>query len=151
MEDFLDLLSNLGRIASSLSGIIVLLGSFLTMSKSTRAIVKRKVQEFSGISEVKKEIANQSEKLTNHIAEYEKSREEIKKIENGIECTLRKDIIRHCNTCLSAGYITLEDLQSLDAEFESYVSLGGNNFVHDYVERAKKLEIRDAPSLFKGF
>lgn len=151
MEEFLGVLKDIGGVASSLSGIIVLIGSFLTMSKRTRAVVKEKVQEFAGISEIKKEISEQSKRLTDHIDEYEKSREEVKKLESGMECILRKDIVRHCNTCISAGYITPEDLEALDAEFDSYVSLGGNKFVHDYVERAKKLPIKDVPSLFKGF
>lgn len=151
MEEFLRVLKDFGGIASSLSGVIVLIGSFLTMSKKTRTIVKEKVQEFAGISEIKKEISNQSGRLTDHIDEYEKSIEEVKKLESGMECILRKDIVRHCNTCISAEYITSEDLEALDAEFDSYVSLGGNKFVHDYVERAKKLPIKDAPSLFKGF
>ena len=150
MEEFLGVLKDIGGVASSLSGIIVLIGSFLTMSKRTRTVVKEKVQEFAGISEIKKEISNQSGRLTDHIDEYEKSIEEVKKLESGMECILRKDIVRHCNTCISAGYITPEDLEALDAEFDSYVSLGGNKFVHDYVERAKKLQIKDVPSLFKG-
>ena len=69
MEEFLGMLKDIGGVASSLSGIIVLIGSFLTMSKRTRTVVKEKVQEFAGISEIKKEISNQSGRLTDHIDE----------------------------------------------------------------------------------
>lgn len=144
MEEILNLLDTFGGAASSLSGIIVLVGTILTMSKRTRDIVRKKLQDFVGISELKNDFKE-------HVDSNSSNKEKLEKLEKGMQCTLRKDIVRHCNSCISAEHITPEDLEALNAEFESYTNLGGNMFVHDYVEKAKQLPIKDGPSLFKGF
>lgn len=150
-NEVVTIVGTLGDLASSLSGIIVLAGTVFAMSRKTRDIFKDKMQEMLGIKDIKAEMVKQTGKLDEHIEKDKKKYEKIDNIGKGVECSLRKDIVRLCNACIEAEHITPDDLAALNAAFKSYTALGGNMFVHDYVEKVKDLPIQDGPSLFKGF
>lgn len=150
-SDFLSLIQTLGDAASSISGIIVLCGTFFALSRKTRDIFKQKMQSALGIDELNKKIDKQSKELEDHVAKDEAKYKKIDNIGKGMECSLRKDIVRLCNACIDAKHITPDDLAALNAAFSSYTALDGNMFVHDYVEKVKTLPIEDGPSLFRGF
>lgn len=150
-NELLSLIQTFGGAASSISGIIVLCGTFFALSRKTRDIFKTKLQSALGIDELNKKIDKQSVELENHVNNDRAKYQKIDNIGRGMECSLRKDIVRLCNACIEAKHITPDDLAALNAAFDSYTALDGNMFVHDYVEKVKDLPIEDGPSLFRGF
>lgn len=150
-NELLSLIQTLGGAASSISGIIILCSTFFAFSRKTRDTCKERLQNALGINELNKKMDKQSKELEDHIAKDEERYSKIDKIGKGMECSLRKDIVRLCNACIDAKYITPDDLAALNASFDSYTALGGNMFVHDYVEKVKALPIQEGTSLFRGF
>lgn len=152
MQALFDTIKLFGGVASAITGILALLGTLLAFSKTMRDKFKGWIREAVGIKEINDKLDEHKKALDEHVSKDAEKAEQIKTIGDGMECMLRTDIMRLCNACISAKYITTEDLEALTAAFNSYESLGGNMFVHNYFEKVNRLEIRDdKPSLNQGF
>lgn len=60
--------------------------------------------------------------------------------------TLRSLIVNNCKNYIRKGYVEFEELESINDNYESYKSLGGDSYVTSLVEKIRRLEIRDHDS-----
>lgn len=64
-------------------------------------------------------------------------------IKKAILCVLRNDILDIYDRCKESGKITHYQLQSIKYSYAIYKKLGGNSFVDEIIEKAKKFELID--------
>ena len=99
-----------------------------------------------------KDKSEAKDKLINDLVERE---DETRKLLRGIQKTLDEQrevnykqlkyfIVTGCTEAINKGYVTSEQLKSLEEMFEEYVAIyRGNGYVKGLMERVRKLDIKD--------
>lgn len=142
--EFLSVLTILNKWASLVLPILTLLGLIIP---KIRKWLKSKLQTFLGLDEIHKDIKNgfnKMDKLENQIEELKKSfnqhlDQDSEKIKAQL-ANLRDSLMRAFNFYISRGYITLEELTSLQEVYKSYRYFNGNGlFKKKWEEEILKL------------
>lgn len=68
-----------------------------------------------------------------------------KALENAMVAMMRDRIFQACRYHMSNGFITTGDLEVLNAMYESYHDLGGDQIATELVHRVNKLDIKVDP------
>lgn len=134
---FTDLLEFSSKISSSFMTILAFITILLGWKVKIKGGLKAMVRDAVGIEEIKQSLDENARLIK---AQSDSS----KRLQGAITCVLRKEIKDICEECIEKQYITNEELEMLTQEFDSYVKLGGNSFIHDLVDKAKGLPCRIA-------
>lgn len=132
-----ELLELSSKISSSFMTIIAFITILVGWKVKIKGGIKAMVRDAVGIDEIKKSLDENARLIK---AQSDASRN----VQGAIVCVLRKEIKDICEECIEKQYITNEELEMLTQEFDSYVKLGGNSFIHDLVDKAKGLPCRIA-------
>lgn len=149
----------LGDIVTILA-VIAAFYAFYKMIKELRKPREEKEKKINNdLSEHKKTLDKHEEILDNHTKKLDKiddsldnisfelkeSSEYTKETDTLIKSALcsmqRQSLLNECEKCLRRGHATLEQKQTIDAQYESYHNLGGNSFVTDLYERVMDLPL----------
>ncbi len=68
-----------------------------------------------------------------------------KAIENAMVAMMRDRIFQACRYHMNNGFVTTGDLEVLNAMYESYHDLGGDQIATELVHRVNKLDIKVDP------
>lgn len=118
----------LGKLSAIMTSLLVIGGFFMSITKWGKTILGNWINKV-----LKGAFKNELEPI-------------VRGMENNsaaIKCVLRRDIIKLCALCREKQSITSKELECLIDANEAYVALKGNSFVHDLVEDAKSLPLKD--------
>lgn len=133
--DFLDMLKIVSTISSSFLTIFAFMGAIITYKAKAKGGIEKMFRDLVGIDRILEELRNSADNL-------KKQTEVSFKLQKAIVCVLRKDINELCEQCILKGYVTYDELEMITQEFESYVMLDGNSFIHGLVDNVKKLPMK---------
>lgn len=142
--EFLSVLTILNRWASLVLPILTLLGLIIP---KIRKWLKSKLQTFLGLDEIHKDIKSGFNKMDNLEAQIKELQssfnqhldQDSEKIKAQL-ANLRDSLMRAFNFYISRGYITLEELTSLQEVYKSYRYFNGNGlFKKKWEEEILKL------------
>jgi len=108
-----DLIDFLGKIASIITPLLLIIGFFGSISKKGK----------------------------NFIADWFKKINAPQN--KAVLCVLRTDVRNMCMDCICKGYITRDKWEDLTEASEAYEGLGGNSSTHCLVQRAINLPIKE--------
>jgi hypothetical protein len=134
---FVDLVDFLSKISSSFMTVIAFITILVGWKVKIKGGFKVMVRDAVGIDEIKQSLDDNAELI-------KKQSKSSQNLQSAMTCVLRKEIKDICEKCIENQYITNDELEMLTQEFDSYVKLGGNSFIHDLVDKAKGLPCRIA-------
>jgi len=134
----------IGTIIAWAIAISIILGTIITgVVKLYKVFTK--YRDLKDKNEAQKEfvqtLAERQEETKTILKSIQKSLEEQREVNYK---QLKYFIVTGCTEALSKGYVTSEQLKSLEEMFEEYVSIyKGNGYVKGLMERVRKLDIHD--------
>ncbi len=70
-----------------------------------------------------------------HFAKQDKRQDDLKLIKEALLASLQDRLLYLCESYIENGSIELNQLQSLNRMYAAYKALGGNEFIHELVEK----------------
>ena len=70
-----------------------------------------------------------------HFAKQDKRQDDLRLIKEALLASLQDRLLYLCESYIEQGSIELNQLQSLNRMYSAYKALGGNEFIHDLVEK----------------
>lgn len=74
-----------------------------------------------------------------YFANKDKKATDLTLIKEALLATLQDRLLYLCEAYISTGSIEMNQLQSLNRMYSAYAALGGNDFIHDLVEKKVKM------------
>jgi len=146
MNDINNITFSIGDVMAVLA-IIASLYAFVKMWRD----IKKPMQERNSkidellenhdkkINEDYKRLENIDSSLTSILEKLDSTNKKIDMISSCLRDFSRQILLNECTNCLSQGFATLEQKETIDKLFKSYTSLGGNSFISAHVKQVMEL------------
>lgn len=146
MNDINNITFSIGDVMAVLA-IIASLYAFVKMWRD----IKKPMQERNSkidellenhdkkINEDYKRLENIDSSLTSILEKLDSTNKKIDMMSSCLRDFSRQILLNECTGCLSQGFATLEQKETIDKLFKSYTSLGGNSFISAHVKQVMEL------------
>ena len=149
MNDINNITFSIGDVMAVLA-IIASLYAFVKMWRD----IKKPMQERNSkidellenhdkkINEDYKRLENIDSSLTSILEKLDSTNKKIDMMSSCLRDFSRQILLNECTSCLSQGFATLEQKETIDKLFKSYTSLGGNSFISAHVKQVMELSTK---------
>ena len=91
------------------------------------------------INEDYKRLESINTSLNSIMQKLDSTNDKIDMISSCLRDFSRQILLNECTSCLTQGFATLEQKETIDKLFKSYTSLGGNSFISTHVKQVMEL------------